>query len=52
MTDFFSVAFAKPLVAINLRLFPFNFKNSRFSKENSIQLILIDWHLVLQDDAL
>lgn len=52
MTDFLSSVSTKPLETINPSLFPFHFKNSRFSKENSIHLILIDWHLVQQDDVL
>lgn len=52
MTDFLSILSEKPLVAINLSLFPFHFKNSCFSEENSFHLILNDWHLVWQDDVL
>ena len=48
MTDFLSSVSTKHLETINPSLFPFHFKNSRFSKENSI----IDWHLVQQDDVL
>lgn len=42
----------KALASINPRLFTFHFKNSHFSKENPILLILIDWRLVLLDDVL
>lgn len=52
MPEFLSTVSVKSLVAINPSLFPFHFKNSCFSKENSIHLILIDWHLVQQDDVL
>lgn len=52
MTNFLSIVLATPLVAMNPSLFPFHFKNSHFSKENSTCLILIDWHLVQQDDVL